>query len=101
MGYSAENEDEKINPEAYANKDESTKIQEANQKTKEKFQSLKSMLGSGTTNARYSKKDADDIIKKMEETNKAVKTMSAHRMNFSEPISEDNFGDENSMMFEV
>ena len=27
--------------------------------------------------------------------------MSAHRMNFAEPISEENMGDENSMMFEV
>lgn len=70
MGYSPENDDDKINPEAHAEQLEARRIEESNKQTREKFESLKSMLGSGSQNARYSKKDADDIIKKMEETNK-------------------------------
>lgn len=102
MGYSPANDDLNTNPQVNPDYDEAKKIEEANQKTKEKFESLKSMLGTtSTSNARYSKKDTEDIIKKMEETNKIYKTMSAHRMNFTEGISEENLGDENSMMFEV
>ena len=103
MGYSTQNEEDQINPDAQKVHGEVSTFEESNKKTKEKFEALKSAFGSsqGSQHARYSKKDADDLIKKMEETNKKSKTMSAHRMNFAEPISEENMGDENSMMFEV
>jgi len=73
----------------------------------EKFQSLKAAfaansLNPSTNKTTYTQKDTEEMIKKMEETNNAVKMMSAHRMDFNKPIEKDNYGDEDeSIQFDV
>jgi zinc finger protein len=54
-----------------------------------------------SSNAKYSQKDTEEMINKMKETNKKSQMMSAHRMDFSKPIQEDNIGEDASIQFDV
>jgi hypothetical protein len=105
MGYSPENCDQYTKPLNEDGTEAKVRTEEENEAMKAKFDSLKKVFDStgnvvSSSQTRYSKKDTDDLLKKVVETKKNV-TYSAHRMDFNKTINEGNMGDEDLIEFDV
>ena len=94
------------NPENVIDEVETRTVEEINQETKDKFNSLKkkyfpeTATGDNKTKPKYSQKETDELFKKLSAESKKFKKLDAHQMDFSKPLEQTEV-ESGTMEFEV